>query len=56
MKDLDTIKQSIIDRLKPLQLNKVILFGSYADENPTDDSDVDLYVVTKDIHRTKDGN
>ena len=48
MKDLDTIKQNIITRLKPLHLDKVILFGSYAYGNPTDDSDVDLYVVTKD--------
>ena len=42
------IKQEIIRRLAPLLPEKVILFGSYATGVPTDDSDIDLYVVTHD--------
>lgn len=44
----DNIKKEIINSLKPLDLEKVILFGSYAYGSPTNDSDIDLYVVTKD--------
>ena len=44
----DNIIKEIINSLKPLDLEKVILFGSYAYGNPSDDSDIDLYVVTKD--------
>ena len=34
--------------LKSLNVNKVILFGSYAKGTQTDDSDIDLLVVTND--------
>ena len=50
----DTIKLSdelatrITDALTPLRPEKVILFGSYAWGQPTEDSDIDLYVVTQD--------
>lgn len=40
MMDIDELKQAILER--------VILFGGYAYGNPTEDSDIDLYVVTKD--------
>ena len=46
--DIEAIKKEIIELLKPLNLEKIILFGSYAYGNPTEDSDIDLYVVTKD--------
>jgi predicted nucleotidyltransferase len=42
------LKQEIIQRLAPLMPEKVILFGSYAAGVPTEDSDIDLYVVTHD--------
>ena len=42
------MKLDILQRLKPLDLDQVILFGSYAYGNPNEDSDIDLYVVTKD--------
>lgn len=42
------MKLDILRRLKPLDLDQVILFGSYAYGTPTKDSDIDLYVVTKD--------
>ena len=44
----DALKREIIERLKPLQPEKIILFGSYAYGEPTKDSDIDLLVVTND--------
>lgn len=38
----------IVNALKPLEPDMVILFGSYAWGEPRRDSDLDLYVVTKD--------
>jgi len=48
MYNIEEIKDLIIEKLRPLNPEKVILFGSYAYGNPTEDSDIDLYVVTKD--------
>lgn len=48
MVDIEVLKHEIVERLKPLDLDKIILFGSYAYGTPTEDSDIDLYVVTKD--------
>jgi predicted nucleotidyltransferase len=48
MLDIEQIKLEIIERLKPLNPNKIILFGSYAYGTPNRDSDIDLYVVTND--------
>lgn len=48
MIDIELIKKEIVDRLRPLDPAKVILFGSYAWGKPDEDSDIDLYVVTKD--------
>ena len=48
MKLPDKVKNQIIEALKPLDPEKVILFGSYAYGEPTADSDIDLYIVTKD--------
>ncbi len=48
MVDIETIKLEILKRLEPLNLNQVILFGSYAYGTPHRDSDIDLYVVTND--------
>ena len=42
------LKQQIICMLEPLSPEKVILFGSYANGTPDEDSDIDLYVVTDD--------
>jgi predicted nucleotidyltransferase len=52
MVDIETIKDEIIERLKPLDPDKIILFGSYAYGNPTDESDIDLFLVkdTDDNH------
>lgn len=48
MLNIETIKKNIIKKLKPLNPKEVILFGSYAYGQPTKESDIDLYVVTKD--------
>ncbi len=44
----DELETQIQDALRPLRPEKVILFGSYAWGQPTEDSDIDLYVVTQD--------
>ncbi len=48
MKLDDTLQHEIIERLKPIHPEKVILFGSYAYGEPHKDSDIDLLVVTQD--------
>ena len=45
--DIDKIKQQIVEALKPLKPEKIILFGSYAYGSPTEDSDLDICVVEK---------
>lgn len=53
MMDFGTLKNEVLDRLKPLGLDKVILFGSYANGTFHPGSDLDLYVVTKDDYVPK---
>ncbi|MBU1666828.1 nucleotidyltransferase domain-containing protein [bacterium] len=48
MVDIEQIQLEILKRLKPLNPNKIILFGSYAYGQPHQDSDIDLYVITND--------
>ncbi len=45
MVDIETVKDEIVERLKPLQPEKIILFGSYADGTANQDSDIDLFVI-----------
>ena len=44
----EDLRTEICAALEPLHPEKVILFGSYAWGQPTEDSDIDLYVVTQD--------
>ena len=46
--DIDSLLDEIVARLRPLGIEKLILFGSYAHGQPTEDSDLDLLVVTED--------
>ncbi|SMC09490.1 nucleotidyltransferase domain-containing protein [Nitratiruptor tergarcus] len=46
--DIEKLKKEIVERLKPLEPDKIILFGSYAYGEPNEESDIDLYIVTKD--------
>ncbi|MEA3352930.1 MAG: nucleotidyltransferase domain-containing protein [Campylobacterota bacterium] len=48
MINIEELKPLIIERLKPLNPDKIILFGSYAYGTPNEDSDIDLYIVTND--------
>jgi uncharacterized protein len=49
MIDIEKIKPEIIEKLKPLKPNKIILFGSYAYGNPTENSDIDLFLIKDDL-------
>ncbi|MDP3914117.1 MAG: nucleotidyltransferase domain-containing protein [Bacteroidota bacterium] len=44
----ETVKNEIIEFLRPIDPERVILFGSYAYGIPDEDSDIDLYIVTKE--------
>lgn len=48
MIDIEKIKLEIVEALMPLNPQKIILFGSFAYGTPNEESDIDLYVVTKD--------
>ncbi len=52
MVDIEKLKPKIVEQLKPLNPNKIILFGSYAYGNPNSQSDIDLFIV-KDIEKEK---
>ena len=49
MIDIEKIKPEIISRLKPLSPDKIILFGSYAYGTPTEDSDIDLFLLKDNL-------
>ncbi|MDP3644256.1 MAG: nucleotidyltransferase domain-containing protein [Bacteroidota bacterium] len=46
---IQSIEVAIVDKLKPLNPLKIILFGSYAYGNPNADSDLDICVVKKEV-------
>jgi predicted nucleotidyltransferase len=48
MVNIEKLKPLILERLKPLNPDKIILFGSFAYGTPNEDSDIDLYIVTQD--------
>ena len=45
MIDIEELKPLIVERLKPLNPDKIILFGSYAYGTPNEDSDIDLFLI-----------
>ncbi|MEA3352467.1 MAG: nucleotidyltransferase domain-containing protein [Campylobacterota bacterium] len=49
MISIEELKPQIIERLKPLNPDKIILFGSYAYGTPTEDSDIDLFLIKDDL-------
>jgi predicted nucleotidyltransferase len=49
MINIEELKPLIIERLKPLNPDKIILFGSYAYGDPTEDSDIDLFLLKDDL-------
>lgn len=44
---MNPVVQDIINQIMPYNPEKIILFGSYANGNPNQDSDVDIMVVKK---------
>lgn len=49
MVDIEALKHEIVERLMPLDPDKIILFGSYAYGTPNEDSDIDLFLVKDNI-------
>ena len=47
MIDIEALKPHIVEKLKPLKPKKIILFGSYAYGIPTEESDLDLCIITE---------
>ena len=50
MLDIEILKPLIVDKLKKLNPDRIILFGSYAYGKPSEESDIDLYLV-KDVEK-----
>jgi len=48
MANIDQIINDITDTLKGEGVEKIILFGSYANGKPKEDSDLDIIIVTTD--------
>ena len=51
--DLHTVLDSLVISLQSSNPVKIILFGSYANGNPNENSDIDLMVVLDDNHVSK---
>jgi len=49
MINIEELKPLIIERLKPLNPDKIILFGSYAYGTPNEDSDIDLFLIKDNL-------
>ncbi|MBD3839861.1 MAG: nucleotidyltransferase domain-containing protein [Epsilonproteobacteria bacterium] len=49
MINIEELKPLIVERLKPLNPDKIILFGSYAYGTPNEDSDIDLFLLKDDL-------
>lgn len=49
MQAIQSIELSIVEKLKPINPLKIILFGSYAYGTPTEDSDLDICVVKQEV-------
>jgi predicted nucleotidyltransferase len=46
---IQSIESIIVDKLKPTNPLKIIVFGSYAYGTPTENSDLDICVVKKEV-------
>lgn len=49
MIDIEELKPLIVERLKPLNPDKIILFDSCAYGTPNEDSDIDLFLLKDDL-------
>ena len=48
MINIEEVKSQIVKALMPLEPEKIILFGSFAYGNPTEDSDLDICIIEKE--------
>jgi len=48
MININELSTILKEQLQPLNPQKIIIFGSYAHGTQTPDSDIDIYIVTKD--------
>jgi uncharacterized protein len=54
-KKVKSLIDNMVEKLRICyQPEKIILFGSYANGKPTDDSDVDLFIIKDDPQRSID--
>jgi len=51
MVDIEKLKPLIIERLIPLNPDKIILFGSFAYGEPNEDSDIDIFLLKDGLNR-----
>ena len=49
MINIEELKPLIVERLKPLNPDKIILFGSYTYGTPNEDSDIDLFLLKDNL-------
>ncbi|MBC8323343.1 MAG: nucleotidyltransferase domain-containing protein [Candidatus Marinimicrobia bacterium] len=56
MVNIEKLKPEIVERLKPLKPDKIILFGSYANGTATEDSDIDLFLLKDDLQAEEMNN
>ena len=49
MIDIEKVKEELVARLRTLDPDKIILFGSYAYGIPNDESDIDLFLLKDDL-------
>ncbi len=50
MIDIEELKPQIVERLKSLNPDKIILFGSYAYGTPNEVSDIDIFLLKDDLN------
>ena len=51
--DINAVLDNLIFSLKPSDPYKIILFGSYANGNPNEHSDIDIMVILDNYHVSK---
>ena len=49
MLNIENIKDEIVSSLLPLKPDKIILFGSYANDTANEDSDIDLFLIKDNV-------
>jgi len=52
--DIEYLKREIPEKLKSLNADKIILFGSFVYGKPTEDSDIDICIIKNDFSNRKE--